>query len=71
MSAQQTAKEQQWLVDLFAQCHEPSDYPSVTPVAKYRTRACPRCSGSGRLPYYSHNKGGECFKCHGKGFITH
>lgn len=70
MSAQKSQSSEQWLVDLFAQSLEPCDYPNITPVAQYRTRSCPRCSGSGRLSYYSHNKGGECFKCHGKGFIT-
>ena len=29
--------------------------------------ACSRCSGTGRIPNFSHIKGGECFRCRGTG----
>jgi len=28
---------------------------------------CSRCSGTGRIPGFSHIKAGECFRCHGTG----
>jgi DnaJ-class molecular chaperone len=54
---------QEWLIALFATV-DPTAQEDA-PAAKRKT--CPRCSGSGRLSYYSHVKGGECFACHGSG----
>lgn len=31
---------------------------------------CPKCMGEGRLPQFSHRKGGECFTCGGSGVFT-
>lgn len=32
---------------------------------------CPRCTdGTGLITGFKHVKGGECFRCHGAGFIT-
>ena len=28
---------------------------------------CHKCNGEGRIPYYGHVKGGECFACGGTG----
>tara|TARA_R110000868_G_scaffold61494_1_gene186789 strand:+ start:13081 stop:13266 length:186 start_codon:yes stop_codon:yes gene_type:complete len=58
----QKTESQDWLVALFAQVVES---PAVIEPAK--RKPCSRCSGSGRLSYYSHVKGGECFACHGTG----
>jgi len=30
---------------------------------------CPRCSGKGLLPHYSHVQGGICFRCVGAGIV--
>jgi hypothetical protein len=53
---------QDWLVALFA---------TVDPTAKdepiVKRKTCSRCSGTGRLSYYSHIKGGQCFACNGTG----
>jgi hypothetical protein len=32
-------------------------------------KKCSKCSGDGRLSYYSHIKAGECFRCNGTGFF--
>ena len=38
---------------------------------KFRSEACPRCSGTGYLSYYGHVYNGVCFKCNGSGFFAH
>ena len=35
---------------------------------KSASNSCPRCLGSGKLPF--RNAGGICFKCQGSGFIS-
>jgi len=54
---------QEWLVALFATAG-PAAQEEAPPAKR---KACPRCSGSGRMPHYSHIKGGECFACHWTG----
>lgn len=31
---------------------------------------CPKCMGEGRLPQFSHRKGGVCFTCGGSGVFS-
>jgi hypothetical protein len=34
-----------------------------------KSTICPRCFGEGKIPRFGHVKGGDCFKCDGKGVI--
>ena len=65
-----TETETDWLLALF------NASPSFVPVAPRQSDiavsvaakpACSRCSGTGRIPSFSHIKAGECFRCHGTG----
>ena len=52
-----------WLVALFATVD-----PTAREAPKVKRKPCHRCSGTGRLSYYSHIKAGQCFACNGNGF---
>lgn len=54
---------QDWLVALFAAADHTAKEETIV-----RRKTCSRCSGTGRLSYYSHIKGGQCFACNGNGF---
>lgn len=55
-----------WFHTLKTLLHTPVMYM----VAYYEDVKCDRCNGTGRLPQFSHIKGGICFKCHGKKKLT-
>ena len=62
--------EADWLLALFDASPPPSEpaalsAPASPPAAERPT--CSRCSGTGRIPSFSHIKGGECFRCRGTG----
>ncbi len=63
-------EDNQWLVDLFKAAESNPVYVEQPKPVYPKNTQCPRCAGSGRLSYYSHVKAGECFKCHGRGFIA-
>lgn len=71
-----------WLIELFSYVPTPEEIAqaaaqqeveaqrlaSLKAEQHYReTHRCPKCGGEGRLPNYSHIKGGECFRCGGTG----
>ena len=64
-----TEAEADWLLALF------DASPAFVPVAIFapispstsKKSTCNRCSGTGRIPNFSHVKGGECFRCNGTG----
>ena len=62
----ETETETDWLLALFDA--SPPFVPAV-PIAPSTVKKsiCNRCSGTGRIPNFSHIKGGECFRCHGSG----
>ena len=62
----ETETEADWLLALFDAL--PPFVPAV-PIAPSTVKKsiCNRCSGTGRIPNFSHIKGGECFRCHGSG----
>lgn len=37
----------------------------------YEEDVCPKCGGTGYLPFYHHVDCGRCFKCDGTGLFTH
>jgi hypothetical protein len=39
-------------------------------VAERAAMRCPRCMGEGRIPQFTHCKGGECFLCGGSGIFA-
>ena len=39
---------------------------TITTIS-YKRINCAKCAGEGRIAYFSHNKGGECFACSGSG----
>ena len=62
-----TEAEADWLLALFDASPQPTALaaPASPPAAERPT--CSRCSGTGRIPNFSHIKGGECFRCRGTG----
>ena len=42
----------------------------VARAAERTANRCPKCMGEGRLPQFSHRKGGACFTCGGTGVFT-
>lgn len=32
-------------------------------ITEFRSIPCTKCSGTGRIPQFSHRNGGECFRC--------
>jgi len=57
--------ETDWLLALF---DASPPFVPVAPIAPSTAKkTCNRCSGTGRIPNFSHIKGGECFRCHGSG----
>lgn len=64
--------DQDWLIALFAEAAANPAAP-VLVIAPMITppKACARCGGEGRLPYFQHVKNGECFACHGTGTKKH
>lgn len=64
------------LVTLCENCHKKRHEKANTPIYASdmsiigMTTICPRCSGSGYLPQFSHVEHGRCFKCGGEGVIV-
>ena len=52
-----------WVAALFANFD-----PTAREALTVKRKTCSRCSGTGRLSYYSHIKSGQCFSCNGNGF---
>ena len=62
-----TEAEADWLLALFDASPPPTALAApIAPHAAERP-TCSRCSGTGRIPNFSHIKGGECFRCRGTG----
>jgi hypothetical protein len=55
-----------WLLALFDASPPPKPTRQKT-IAVASKPVCSRCSGTGRIPSFSHIKAGECFRCHGTG----
>ena len=65
----ETETETDWLLALFDASEVSALTATIVPIAPstVKNSTCNRCSGTGRIPNFSHVKGGECFRCRGTG----